>query len=184
MPSMTLTCRICSLPMQRGKTSSPQGVAAHNHCRSGLPRSQRQYKGGHGQGGYSHGCRCEICRAAKAEAMRRYNANYKREHGESWNARWRREFKEQHGYWPQRGGGDWISPTRRSEIYERDGLACYLCGDVLDRSTPSNEPKALTIDHVIPRSKGGTDESDNLKTCCRECNIRKADMMPNEEVLI
>lgn len=89
---------------------------------------------------------------------------------------WRKAFHAESGYWPQRSS--WISPKNRLAIYKRDDYMCYLCGDNLSLDTPVNCPKALTLDHVHPRSKGGTDDPDNLKTCCRECNIKKADSIP------
>src|ERR1700745_3021045 len=52
----------------------------------------------------------------------------------------------------------------RRSILERD-KRCLACG------RPSN----LMIDHIVPRSKGGRDELDNLQTLCEECNQRKAD---------
>ena len=61
---MTLTCCICNLPMQRAKTSKPQGEAAHNACRKV-----------HGSSGmYRSGCRCEACKAAHNARMREYIA--------------------------------------------------------------------------------------------------------------
>jgi len=48
-------------------------------------------------------------------------------------------------------------------IYERDAYRCQLCGDWHD----------LTIDHIVPRSKGGTDDPGNLRVLCRSCNSRK-----------
>lgn len=63
-----LTCCICSQPMTKGRTSKPQGEAAHNKCRteSGDVRT-------HGCGGYRRGCRCEICRDAVRRSMRAYS---------------------------------------------------------------------------------------------------------------
>ncbi len=57
------------------------------------------------------------------------------------------------------------TPTRMM-IYYRDGFRCAYCGKVLR----DNE---LTIDHVVPKAKGGKWTWENLVTCCRECNIRK-----------
>ena len=37
-----------------------------------------------------------------------------------------------------------------------------------------------TLDHVIPRSRGGTDRRDNLRLCCPRCNSHKADLTPAE----
>lgn len=53
----------------------------------------------------------------------------------------------------------------RHNIFKRDGGKCQYCG------TSSN----LTIDHVIPRSKGGKSTWTNLVTACKRCNSRKSD---------
>ncbi|NDA64079.1 MAG: HNH endonuclease, partial [Chitinophagia bacterium] len=38
----------------------------------------------------------------------------------------------------------------------------------------------LSIDHVIPRSRGGNDSWENLATACQKCNAKKGDMTPEE----
>lgn len=179
MPSMTLTCAVCNLPMDTRRDSAPQGKAAHNACRKTVGGL-----GVHGLSGYSRGCRCDVCRLAQNAACREYAAKRKARDGVGLTAQWRRKFFVENGYWPQRGGGDWISPKLRQRIYDRDSLTCYLCDSQLDRLIETNHPKAPTIDHVIPRSKGGTDDLTNLRTCCRECNILKADSMPDEALLL
>lgn len=88
---------------------------------------------------------------------------------------WRSEFRSEHGYSPRSGGGAWIDPKRRHAIYARDGWTCYLCDELLSVDTPVFAPNALTLDHLHPRSKGGSNDSGNLKTCCRDCNNRKQD---------
>ena len=60
--------------------------------------------------------------------------------------------------------------TRRA-IFARDKWACQYCG-----SGRGN----LTVDHVIPRSKGGTSAWDNIVTCCAPCNRRKGDRLPKQ----
>lgn len=57
----------------------------------------------------------------------------------------------------------------RRAIFARDGYRCQYCGS--DRQ--------LTVDHVVPRSKGGGDTWDNLVTSCAACNRRKADRPPH-----
>lgn len=57
---------------------------------------------------------------------------------------------------------------RRERIFARDGHRCVSCGAT----------DALTIDHVIPRSKGGGNTADNLQTLCAPCNFQKADTLP------
>jgi len=58
--------------------------------------------------------------------------------------------------------------TRRA-VFARDRWTCQYCGTV--RST-------LTVDHVIPRSKGGPSSWDNIVASCAPCNRRKGDRLP------
>lgn len=58
-----------------------------------------------------------------------------------------------------------LRPTRKS-IFTRDGYRCAYCG-------ASNAP--LTIDHIVPRVRGGTNEWENLVCCCTHCNNLKGD---------
>ena len=58
--------------------------------------------------------------------------------------------------------------TRRA-IFARDRWTCQYCG---------TGHHALTVDHVIPRSKGGSSSWDNIVTCCAPCNRRKGDRLP------
>lgn len=51
----------------------------------------------------------------------------------------------------------------RLEVYERDGFRCVYCGSADN----------LTIDHLHPRSRGGSNEVDNLATACKSCNSQK-----------
>lgn len=62
-----------------------------------------------------------------------------------------------------------ISQLRRESVYERDGNACVACGSTDD----------LTLDHKIPRSRGGTNAEENLQTMCKPCNAEKANKLPN-----
>lgn len=68
----------------------------------------------------------------------------------------------------------------RWEVFEADDFICYLCEDVLDPELFSPHPKSLTIDHVVPVSRGGADSRDNVRTACLDCNRRKNDMLPEE----
>ena len=174
MPSMTLTCRICNLPMQRSRTSQPQGQAAHNACRSGGAAAPST----HGASGYRYGCRCDECRYGQAARMATYAKSCREKTGVHPTTIYRRAFREANGYWPNARGSDWIHPKLRRELYERDDWTCYVCLERLDAGTPVNEPDALTLDHIVPRSKGGSDHPENLKTCCRGCNVRKSDSIP------
>lgn len=61
----------------------------------------------------------------------------------------------------------------RRNLYRRDRHACQYCG-----SQPGTEE--LTIDHVLPRSRGGTSNWENCVLACVACNRRKADRTPLE----
>lgn len=50
---------------------------------------------------------------------------------------------------------------------------CYYCGGKVGF-------KNLTMDHIIPLSRGGRSTRDNLVPCCKECNIRKKSSLPVE----
>lgn len=60
-------------------------------------------------------------------------------------------------------------------LTERDGLTCYLCDREITLGLEMNDPLSVTIDHVIPRSKGGSLGLENLKLTHRKCNLEKAD---------
>jgi 5-methylcytosine-specific restriction endonuclease McrA len=66
----------------------------------------------------------------------------------------------------------------RRKVLARDSYKCYLCNRTVKRiheGGKQEDGSLATVDHVIPRSKGGTDDLENLKTCCYNCNNRKAD---------
>jgi 5-methylcytosine-specific restriction endonuclease McrA len=60
--------------------------------------------------------------------------------------------------------------TRRA-VFARDSWTCQYCG---------HQRGHLTVDHVIPRSKGGNSTWDNIVTCCAPCNRRKGDRLPRQ----
>lgn len=61
-----------------------------------------------------------------------------------------------------------IPPVNRREVLRRDAHTCQYCGS----------KKRLTLDHVLPRSKGGQHSWDNVVTACAPCNSFKADRTP------
>jgi 5-methylcytosine-specific restriction endonuclease McrA len=65
------------------------------------------------------------------------------------------------------------SKTKRITVYTRDKFTCQYCG-----SKPGIGK--LTLDHVVPQSKGGATSPDNLVTACKPCNNLKADRTPEE----
>ncbi len=61
----------------------------------------------------------------------------------------------------------------RKNIFLRDNYTCQYCGKRF-------EPKDLTFDHIIPRSRGGITEWSNIVTSCIKCNLKKGDRLPEE----
>jgi 5-methylcytosine-specific restriction endonuclease McrA len=59
-------------------------------------------------------------------------------------------------------------PFTRFNVFLRDDFTCQYCGNEF-------EARDLTFDHLIPRSKGGTTEWENILAACCECNSKKAD---------
>lgn len=62
----------------------------------------------------------------------------------------------------------------RKNVLKRDSFKCGYCGR-------SDIP--LTIDHIVPKAKGGKDTWDNLVTACTKCNNKKGDRTPQEAEL-
>ncbi|MGB3614185.1 MAG: HNH endonuclease [Elainellaceae cyanobacterium] len=62
-------------------------------------------------------------------------------------------------------------PLTRRNILHRDAHACQYCGYGGDE---------LTLDHVVPRSRGGVDSWENIVTACVCCNVKKGNRTPRE----
>jgi len=58
----------------------------------------------------------------------------------------------------------------KQNIYKRDGYRCGYCGS----------KDELTIDHILPKSRGGKNSWENLVTCCSKCNSKKDNQTPAE----
>jgi 5-methylcytosine-specific restriction endonuclease McrA len=66
-----------------------------------------------------------------------------------------------------------VKLTRR-EVFARDGYTCQYCG---------RQSGDLTLDHVVPRHRGGTHSWDNLVAACKACNHRKGGKFLDEAKL-
>jgi len=61
----------------------------------------------------------------------------------------------------------------RKNIFLRDDYTCQYCSERFD-------PKYLTCDHIMPKSRGGITEWSNIVTSCNRCNLKKGDKLPDE----
>ena len=69
--------------------------------------------------------------------------------------------------WSAKSADDYASAV---SILQRDGRRCAYCGC----------GDATTVDHIVPRSRGGLTTFGNLVACCKRCNGFKADRTPEE----
>jgi 5-methylcytosine-specific restriction endonuclease McrA len=73
----------------------------------------------------------------------------------------------------------------KKAVFERDNYTCQICGisrDGIAELLPGLETKITwSIDHIIPRRCGGTDDMSNLQCVCYNCNNVKGDKFTNEE---
>ena len=63
-----------------------------------------------------------------------------------------------------------FEPVYDDSVFARDGYECQYCGS----------GSHLTMDHVVPRSRGGGSSWDNVVTSCAPCNLRKGNRLPHE----
>jgi len=113
---------------------------------------------------------CRVCGATflclfgsltcSAECQREAHRALGREHRHRYRARLR---------------GAYRAPVFRTAIYVRDEWICQLCHEPIDRTQSRSQPLAPTIDHVIPLSKGGTHEPNNVQCAHFICNSIKGD---------
>ena len=64
---------------------------------------------------------------------------------------------------PTRGN---LSPSTRRAVFERDGEVCAYC---------KTDSGPFHIDHIMPKSRGGSDNLENLTVACAPCNLSKRD---------
>ena len=66
-----------------------------------------------------------------------------------------------------------FTPAERTAVYNRAHGCCEICG----KFVPID---AFTIDHIVPISKGGTYDLDNLQLAHESCNLMKIDALPDD----
>jgi 5-methylcytosine-specific restriction endonuclease McrA len=72
-----------------------------------------------------------------------------------------------------------MNDSLRRKIFDRDRGLCWICGEQTRfffsayDSPLQRGPKAGSVDHVVPVSKGGTNEESNLRWACRSCNCSR-----------
>jgi len=75
-------------------------------------------------------------------------------------------------------------PYTLHEIAERDARICGLCGGDVDMLIRNPDPRAPTIDHVVPLSLGGDDIKANVQLAHRACNTAKGARGSGEQLAL
>lgn len=187
-----MPCAECGQMMWRSRTSLAEGLARCQPCRRKSWRcgSLIAYNKGH--------CRCDLCKEAKASAIREYVAR-RREAGKP--VEYHRKQVDQAcaqcgvvgirlgstfcsraclgmsqrttGRPPRRT--TWISRAKRLALYERDSWTCQICLEPVDRDVTRGD-WAPSLDHIVPRSRGGSDDLENLRVAHLWCNSVRGDL--------
>ena len=66
---------------------------------------------------------------------------------------------------------------RFRKIIAADQPPCSICGCDIDYTAHHLAPNSFTIDHIIPRNRGGLDLLENIQPACRACNRAKSDKL-------
>ena len=172
--TITRNCKECE---GEYSTSNHKQVYCSSECRysyqkrESLSKAKEFYKSLYPDG-LKHKI-CEWCNeelvvpAQKTLASRRYHEDCSIE---AQRARYRiKSTKRRTQMLPQRIAAD--------QVVREYGSSCHICGEEIDLSLPRTSRMGLTIDHVIPLAKGGSDEMDNLKPAHWICNNRKSDKL-------
>lgn len=197
-------CCICGERMKRGGGVRDDGRAAHHSCRNAHPEVLMT----HGSpSAYRRGCRCGACKAGSAERMRDYVAAVVERDGVSPSARLKRiqrgvpvESQVCGGCGEPMGkslfidgatpmhkscrGRFYVSADLRRAVYERDQWSCHLCGEDTNPDAGPSSDWFPSLDHVTPRSMGGDESMENLRTAHRWCNSVRGDKLLEEFNLV
>lgn len=188
----SVECAGCGKRVAKSRTS-----AESQYCLACRRAGLAPYK--HGQSGYNRGCRCDVCRGSKNGQMR----EYWRRRVESGNpARARTKpgvcaecgisfltyqhsvgrfcssncYKVSQGWSGEASGkrdSFYVNPRVRLAIYKDANWLCQLCECPTRPDGHYLHPRYPTLDHIVPRAHGGSDNPENLRLACRQCNITR-----------
>jgi 5-methylcytosine-specific restriction endonuclease McrA len=131
-------------------------------------------------------CRCDECREFMNAAFREYARKYREANGKNLYDQYRAPGARKRDAARRRARlmDAFVEDVDPIRVFEADGYRCYGCDRKCIKGAPNNHPLQPTLDHVIPLSKGGTHEYTNIRTMCRQCNVRKGDRGGGEQLLL
>jgi 5-methylcytosine-specific restriction endonuclease McrA len=124
---------------------------------------------------------CCVCREVQVPTMQARvctSPECRRVHHNTSKVQWQRDT-EKGKAWKKRHARNRRRTTR---IGNRDGWVCHLCRKRVDKRLPWPDPMCATVDHLIPRSCGGSDEAVNLALAHFKCNMDKSDRAVGEQL--
>jgi 5-methylcytosine-specific restriction endonuclease McrA len=131
-------------------------------------------------------CRCDECRDYANSTHRDYARKYRERTGKNVYDQYRAPGARKRDAARRRARlmDAFVEDVDPIRVFEADGYRCYGCNLKCIKGAPNNHPLQPTLDHVIPLSKGGTHEYANIRTMCRQCNVRKGDRGGGEQLLL
>jgi hypothetical protein len=142
-------CRVCG---------SPPGYGMRHFCSGACAFLWRKYRGKVPSHRLCVSCGIKIDLTKRGKGGQRVKATIKL-------CRRCKQDKRKHGF----------SVT---QLAERDGTDCGICGEAVDMTIRRRDPDGLmcaSVDHIIPRARGGTNDPSNLQLAHLLCNHRKSD---------
>jgi 5-methylcytosine-specific restriction endonuclease McrA len=140
-------------------------------------------------------------RAFNAERMRKWQKNYRTEHGQRYathqhgeaqreyerrryqeRPHWRKKYPERAALHDARRRmrveqASQAEPVVPALVHSRDGWLCRLCGRPIDPQVAWPDPMSASVDHIVPLSRGGAHGMANVQSAHLGCNSAKGDRM-------
>lgn len=146
-----LPCCDCGELMWRGRTSAPAGRARCQPCR----RKDPKYRVRDRSAGRVEQWDCMACGVACSRPATKGQ-----------RPKWCEECRQ-----IRVSSGRWIPVQVRRAIYDRDAWTCGICLESVDRGLIGSDSLwRPALDHIVPRSAGGSNEPDNLRLAHWWCN--------------
>lgn len=162
-------CTICDGPMTMGPSSLPGGEAACRACRTSYT---------------DHDAMCRLCATCAqplyvslptqlfcSDRCRGYWKN---------RSKVRRRVNATRDY-AKRGRSRPAETFDPTEVFRRDGWRCQTCGHST-RAHRFPHPRAATLDHIVPLSKGGEHTKANTQCLCFSCNTSKGNRATDDQL--
>lgn len=114
---------------------------------------------------------CTHAPLARSLCYRHYRAA-RRAEGVPWASEGNRRYRARARRW-----GVPYEPINRLHIFERDGWVCGICEEPVDRALEYPHPRSVSLDHIVPMSRGGGHLRRNVQCSHLACNIAKSDAL-------